>query len=36
MSDTIFTEGIEQHWIREKGNPASRLVYIGELMEVQR
>lgn len=34
-SDTIFHEGCVQHWIKEVGNKESRLIYHGELMEVE-
>lgn len=33
--DIVLNEGEEQHSAREKGNPNSRLIYRGELMEVE-
>jgi len=36
VPDTIFHEGCVQHWIREVGERDRRLVYRGELVEVNR
>jgi len=32
---TLLHEGYEQHWMREQGRPASRLVFRGELASLE-
>jgi hypothetical protein len=34
--DLVFREGDCQHFVRDPDEPASRLVYRGDLMEVRR